>query len=350
MEILNKNLLVLSVLFLILFPAAGFSMKISFFLGQATVTRDGKSTAVKSGDLIKDGDVIKTAKGAIVEVLYDDSSKITIQENTIVQIGSKNIRSSSDVTIIAGSINGKFGKLKKGVHRINTPTTVCSVRGTEFGVSVSKGGDSMVSLKEGSLDIDNPYRELQLKEGQSIEAELGENPDVKNKILNSDEWEDDRNQDVAEDIDERAGKYSEQFDQLEANNEKTQSEVIELSERTKKIATKDDLETSGMEIAAAEEDIEHDILMNEASKLSAENLMQDYEGSEHYTELEKMTQKGDAVMEQQKKNYQAIQKVKQEYKKAYDRIMKKYKDDKSRIFKNLDDYKKSMHQTNEDNK
>lgn len=207
----------------------------------------------------------------------------------------------------------------------------------------------MVSLKEGSLDIDNPYRELQLKEGQSIEAELGENPDVKNKILNSDEWEDDRNQDVAEDIDERAGKYSEQFDQLEANNEKTQSEVIELSERTKKIATKDDLETSGMEIAAAEEDIEHDILMNEASKLSAENLMQDYEGSEHYTELEKMTQKGDAVMEQQKKNYQAIQKVKQEYKKAYDRIMKKYKDDKSRIFKNLDDYKKSMHQTNEDN-
>lgn len=348
MKIVNKNLLALSILILLLFPVAGFPMKISFFLGQVTVTQDGKSASVKMGDLIKDGDVIRTAKGAIVEVIYDDSSKITIQENTIVQIGSKKIRSSSDITIIAGSINGKFGKLKKGVHRINTPTTVCSVRGTEFGVSVSKGGDSMVCLKEGSLDVDNPYGKVQLDEGQSIEAELGESPEVKNKILNSDEWESDKNQDVVEGIDERAGKYSKQFDQLEANNEKNQSKVMKLSARTKKIATKKELEKSGMEIAAAEEDIEHDILMNEASKLNAENLMRDYEGSEHYTELGKMTQKGDAVMERQEKSYQAVQKVKQEYKEAYDRIMKKYKDDKSGIFKNLDDYKKSI-QINRDN-
>lgn len=347
MKTFNRNMLVFA-LFFMLVPALGFSMKISFFLGQATVTRDGKSAAVKSGDIIKDGDVIKTAKGGIVEVLYDDSSKITIQENTVVQIGSKNIKGSSDVTIIAGTINGKFGKLKKGVHRINTPTTVCSVRGTEFGVSVSKGGDSMVNLSEGSLDIDNPYGEVQLKEGQSIEAELGEDPDVKDKILDSDEWQNEANEDVDDDIDERAEKYSEQFDQLEANNEKSQSDVKDLSDRTKKVSNKEDLEKAGMDIASAEEDIEHDMLMNEASKLSAENLMQDYEGSEHFTELEKVSHKGDAVMEQQKKNYQAIQKVKQEYKEAYDRIMKKYKDDKTKIFKNLDDYKKSMHEKKEE--
>ena len=346
MKTLNRNVLPFVVFFMLL-PALGFSMKISFFLGQATVTRNGKSAAVKSGDIIKDGDVIKTAKGGIVEVLYDDSSKITIQENTIVQIGSKNIKGSSDVTIIAGTINGKFGKLKKGVHRINTPTTVCSVRGTEFGVAVSKGGDSMVNLNEGSLDIDNPYGEVQLKEGQSIEAGLGENPDVKDEVLNSDEWENETNKDVAEDIDERAEKYSEQFDQFEANNEKNQIDVKNLSDRTKKASNKEDLEKAGMEITEEEEDIEHDMLMNEASKLSAENLMQDYEGSEQFTELEKVSRKGDAVLEQQKKNYQAIQKVKQEYKEAYDRIMKKYKDDKSRIFKNLDDYKKSMHEKKE---
>lgn len=346
MKVLHKIIFTF-VIILMLIPVMGFSMKISFFLGQATVTRDGKTAAVKSGDIIKDGDVIKTAKGGIVEVLYDDNSKITIQENTIVQIGSKNIKGASDVTIIAGTINGKFGKLKKGVHRINTPTTVCSVRGTEFGVSVSKGGDSMVNLSEGSLDVDNPYGEVKLREGQSIEAELGENPDVKDEVLNSDEWENDANDDVAEDIDERAGKYSEQFDQFEANSEKNQSDVKDLSDRTKKVSNKDELEKAGMEIAEAEEDIEHDMLMNEASKLSAENLMQDYEGSEQYTELEKAAQKGDAVLEQQKNNYKAIQKVKQEYREAYDRIMKKYKDDRTKIFKNLDDYKKSMQENKE---
>lgn len=347
MKTINRNVFIF-IFFLIFIPAAGFSMKISFFLGQATVTRDGNSAAVKSGDIIKDGDVIKTSKGAIVEVLYDDTSKITIQENTIVQIGSKNIKNSSDITIIAGTINAKFGKLKKGVHRINTPTTVCSVRGTEFGVSVSKGGDSMVSLNEGNLDIDNPYEEVQLKEGQSIEAELGDKPDVNDNVLDFNEWNNQTNKDVDENIDERAEKYSEQFDQFEKNNDKSREDVKDLSERTKKVSNKDDLEKSGRDIAEAEEDIEHDILMNDASRLSAENLMQDYEGSEQFTELENSARKGNAVMEQQKKNYQAIQKVKQEYKEAYDRIMKKYKDDKSRIFKNLEDYKKGVNEQKEE--
>lgn len=345
---MNKTNIIKFALLFLLIPAMGFPMKISFFLGQASVTRDGKTAAVKSGDIIKDGDVIKTAKGGIVEIQYDDSSKITIQENTIVQIGSKNIKGASDITIIAGTINGKFGKLKKGVHRINTPTTVCSVRGTEFGVSVSKGGDSMVNLNEGNLDIDNPYGEVNLKEGQSIEAELGENPDVKDEVLDSKEWNNDTNEEVAENIDERAEKYSEQYDQFEANSEKNQSEVKDLSDRTKNVSNKEDLEQAGVDIAEAEEDIEHDMLMNEASNLSAENLMQDYEGSEQFSELEKVSQKGNSVMEEQKKNYQAIQKVKQEYKEAYDRIMKKYKDDKSKIFKNLDDYKKSMHEKKEE--
>ncbi len=347
MKTLSRKTVVFIAFFMLL-PAFGFSMKVSFFLGKATVTREGKSTAVKSGEIIKDGDIITTAKGGIVEVQYEDYSKITIQENTIVQIGSQKIKGASDITVIAGEIKGKFGKLKKGVHRINTPTTVCSVRGTEFGVSVSKGGDSMVNLSEGSLDIDNPYGEVKLKEGQSIEAELGENPDVRDEVLNSDEWENEVNEDVAEDIDKRAEKYSDQFDQFGSNSEKNQKDVMALSDKTKKISSRDELEKSGMEIAEAEEDIEHDMLMNEASKLSVENLMQEYEGSENYTELEKASQKGDAVMEQQEKNYQAIQKVKQEYKEAYDRIMKKYKDDKSKIFKNLDDYKKSMHEKKEE--
>ncbi len=344
---IQKTLSSVCLIIFLLFPVMGYSMKVTFFLGQATVTRDGKAASIKVGDLIKEGDVIKTAKGGIVEVVYDDNSKITIQENTIVQIGSKNVKGSSDITVVAGEIKGKFGKLKKGVHKINSPTTVCAVRGTEFTVSVSKGGDSLVNLSEGSLEIDNAYGEVKLEEGQSIEAELGDEPEIVYDTVDSDEWEGEKNEAVSDDIGDRAEKYNEHFDQFGKNNDKSSSEMQGLSDRTRNAKNKEDLQKSGEEIAAAEEDLENDMLMNEASRLSVENLMEDYEGSEEYSELEKASEKGNAVMEQQKKNYEAIQKVKQEYKEAYDRIMKKYKDDKTKIFKNLDDYKKSMKENKE---
>ena len=346
MKSINKFMLTFVVLFM-MFPALAFSMKISFFLGKATVTRNGKTAGVKSGDIIKEGDVIRTPKGGIVEVLYDDNSKITIQQNTVVRIGSKNVKGSSDVTVIAGEIKGKFGKLKKGVHRINTPTTVCSVRGTEFTVAVSNGGDSLVNLDEGRLDVDNAYDKVMLKEGQSIETETGNEPDVRNKKLDSDEWADDMNEDVADDPEERAEMYSEHFKQFGVNSDKSENDIKGLSDKTKKLTSKEDLEAAELEIIKTEEDVEHDMLMNEASKLSVENLMEDYEGSEHYKDFEEAVEKGNAVMEQQKKNQQAINKVKKEYKEAYDRIMKKYKSDKTRIFQNLDNYKKSMHNNKE---
>lgn len=343
MSIQNK-FKALCIVLLIALPVTGYSMKVSFFLGEATVTRDGKSAAIKSGDLIKEGDIIKTGKGGIVEVLYDDKSKITIQQNTVVQMGSKNVKGSSDLTVIAGEIKGKFGKLKKGVHKINSPTTVCAVRGTEFTVCVSEGGDSLVSLKEGSLDIDNAYGEVKLEEGQSVEANLGEEAEVSNETVDSDEWKNEMNEDVSENIDDRADKYNRHFDRFGQNNEKSSAELKDLSEKTRKASSKDDLEKSGMAIVEAEDDLENDMYMSEASRLSVENLMQDYEGTEQYSDLEKAAEKGNAVMEQQKKNYEALQKVKQEYKDAYDRIMKKYKEDKTKIFKNLDDYKKSLYE------
>ena len=337
------KIIMISALLFSLFPVFGYSMKVTFFLGTSTLTRNGKTINLQVGDVVSNGDIIKTAKNGVVELLYDDTSKITIKGNTIVQIGSKNVKDSGDVAVISGEVNGKFVKLKKGEHKLGTPTTICGVRGTEFTIGVSKGGDSKVDLKEGKLDVRNPYGKVELNEGFSAEADVAGEP-VSGEIEgNIGEWQNARDESLNDDIEIQADKYETHINNFGEESETSAKELTDLSESTKKAATKEDLALSGDRIINSESKIEEDMLMSEASKSSIENLREDY-GSKNAKIKEKfqtIAKKCNKVQEQQMKNYQAIQKVKEEYKKAYDNIMNKYKDDKTKIFKNLEEYKKT---------
>lgn len=324
-------------------PVSGYSMTVSFFLGTSTLSRDGKSIDLKVGDIVSNGDIIKTAKNGIVELLYDDNSKITIKGNTVVQIGSKNVKGSGDVAVISGEVSGKFVKLKKGEHKLGTPTTICAVRGTEFTMGVSKGGDSKIELSEGKLDVRNPYGNVELNQGFSVEADVAGEPVSGENEKNLEQWQKGKDESLDENIDLQADRYETHIKNFEEESHTSSKELIGLSESTKNASTKEDLALSGDKIINSESKIEENMLMNEASKNNIENLMTDY-GSKNKAIKEKfgsIAKNCNKVQEQQVKNYEAIQKVKEEYKKAYDNIMKKYKDDKSKIFKNLDDYKKT---------
>ena len=326
-----------------LIPIAGYSMKVSFFLGTSTLIRNGKSIELKVGDIVANGDIIQTAKNGIVELMYDDTSKITIKGNTEVQIGSKNVKDSGDVAVISGEVSGKFVKLKKGEHKIGTPSTVCAIRGTEFTMGVSKGGDSKVELKEGKLDVRNSKGRIELNEGFTAEAELAGEPVSGENEGNLEEWQNAKDQSLETNIESQADRYESHINNFGEESDLSAKELEALSESTKKAVTREDLEISGNKIENSENKIEDNMLMNETSRGSIENLMNDY-GSKNAAIKDKFKSISDRcnkVEEQQLKNYQAIQKVKEDYKKAYDNIMKKYKDDKTKIFKNLEDYKKT---------
>ncbi len=346
------KIIMTAILLLSLFPVFGYSMKVTFFLGTSTLTRNGKTVNLKMGDNVSSGDIIKTAKNGIVELLYDDTSKITIKGNTIVQIGNKNIKDSGDVAVISGEVSGKFVKLKKGEHKLGTPTTICAVRGTEFTMGVSKGGDSKIELKEGKLDVRNPYGRIELEEGFSVEAEVAEEP-VSGEIEGDlSEWQNDKNESLDDNIESQADKYENHINNFGDRSEADAKDLESINELTKKAATKDDLAVAGDKIAKAESDNGDNILMNEASKNSIEILKEDY-GSKNKAikdKFQSIAERCNVVQDQQLKNQQAIQKVKEEYKKAYDNIMKKFKDDKSKIFKNLDDYKKNNPMKKDENK
>jgi len=326
-----------------LIPVFGYSMTVSFFLGASTLTRNGKTISLKVGDIVSNGDIIKTSKNGLVELLYEDSSKITIKGNSVVQIGSKNVKDSGDVAVVSGEVSGKFVKLKKGEHKLGSPTTICAVRGTEFKMGVSKGGDSRIELTEGKLDVRNPYGKVELNQGFSVEADVAGEPVSGENENNLEQWQDAKDESLSTNIDVQADRYETHIKNFDEKSRSSSTELAGLSESAKKASTKEDLAVTGDKIVNSEAEIEENMLMNEASKNSIENLMTDYgaknkEIKEKFRSLAKSCNK---VQEQQIKNYEAIQKVKEEYKKAYDNIMEKYKGDKSKIFKNLDDYKKT---------
>ncbi len=339
----NLKIIIAGFLLLTLFPIYGYSMKVTFFLGKSTLTRNGKTINLKVGDNVSNGDIIKTTKNGVVELQYDDTSKITIKGDTVVQIGNKLVKGSGDVAVISGQVSGKFVKLKKGEHKIGTPTTICAVRGTEFIMGVSKGGDSRIELTEGKLDVRNPYGRVELNSGSSADIELADKPEIGDIEGNVEEWKSGKDESLEDDIENQADKYQTHIENFGERSESDAKKLESINELTKKAATKDDLAVAGEEIVKAESENEDNMLMNESSKSSVEILKEDY-GSKNKAikdKFQSIAERCNVVQQQQLQNQQAIQKVKEEYQKAYDNIMKKFKNDKTNIFKNLQDYKKN---------
>ena len=326
----------------ILSPLYAYSMKVSFFLGDVKMERKGKVAALKMGNSVGNGDVIKTGKGAMVELSYPNNSKITVQGNTVVKIGSSNIKDSDEVSIISGKVKGKFEKLQKGEYKFYTPTTVCSVRGTEFDVAVSKGGDSMTSLTEGGLDIENFYGSIKLKPGSSVEAEVAGKPSAKRKNLEPDSWESSKNKSLEKKADKQAQKYNKYMDRFEEESDKTSTVIDEIGKEVEGIESEDDLKTSGEKVSKTEKNTAAYLMLCEASNMNVRSLMDDFEGEDVYGKFQEAADKSNKVQDQQLANYQAIQKVKEDYKEAYGKIMGKFKDDKDKIKKGLRDFKKDM--------
>jgi len=118
-------------------------------------------------------------------VTYNTSAELELPDGSILKIASdtnfqlKGVRSStkeesSNIASLA------FGKLRAvaaagnaNSTRVNTPTAVCGVRGTDFGVSVNNNGE-FLAVKEGAVEfVKNTGESIVLQAGQYANA-LGE--------------------------------------------------------------------------------------------------------------------------------------------------------------------------------
>jgi len=106
---------------------------------------------------LNDGDHIQTGDDGFGALVYlDDKSMIKIKENTNFDVlGTKNQgQISKRIKINNGTVKASIQKGEMGGFIIETPTSVATVKGTEFWMVTSSEGDQVFGL-EGTVELKN---------------------------------------------------------------------------------------------------------------------------------------------------------------------------------------------------
>ncbi len=153
--------------------SASAGVSISELKGVARVRRPNTVSwnEVPAHYVLAPGDELKTDRGARATLLFDDGSRVEVGPNSSYLLEE----AESGKT----SMSLSFGRLKAWVTKatsrrfaVRTPTAVCSVRGTEFGVDVARDGNTRVELFSGLLGVaDQKGNEVLLQPGQQLDVD-----------------------------------------------------------------------------------------------------------------------------------------------------------------------------------
>ncbi len=320
-----KTITYLHAALILIIPSEVFPVEISFFIGNGTLVRNGKQTQVAVGKTLQPGDYLKTGKGSFLEIIYRDGSKIKLNESSSATIGSKNIAGSDRVSLITGTATGSIKKLLKSSAKSYTPTIVCAVRGTEYTLTVSTGGDTRVDVREGAVEIINPRGTAGVKENESSETFMGGKPSPSSG--SSEEWKNKNDRDFEKNAPARYEGYEQHLKSLNERSLETGGVLVTVRSAIDGADSTESLEKAGNLMNSAAEKAEDDLLMNEALNFSVRDIADSYQGkddavSDRFRAIEK---KSGMVAEEQKKNLAALKKIKEDYLKAREKIMGTYK-------------------------
>ena len=125
---------------------------------------------VSAGQVLVPGDQLRTASGARATVTFDDASRVVLNPGSSFTLREATPQASG-MELKLGSLKAWISKSLNRRFQVRTPTAVCSVRGTEFGVNVDGTGDTRVQMFGGLLAVsDQSGNEVLVKDRESIEV------------------------------------------------------------------------------------------------------------------------------------------------------------------------------------
>lgn len=127
---------------------------VAFYKGDVTVRKKGAlPVQVQVKDQINNDDIIRTGEKSCLVVQSTDGITLRFEQNTEALIQSLKNNTKKIIILNNGKILSSVSKLKKGEEfSIKTPTTVASVRGTEF-LTAFNGRDSIVAVRSGKVSV-----------------------------------------------------------------------------------------------------------------------------------------------------------------------------------------------------
>ena len=132
--------------------------------GQADVLTGGrgKPVALRTGRLVREGDVVRTGPRSAVElrwVRWVGGMRVRLGENTSFKVKKAIVNQStkdeeSRLWVDRGSIWVRLRKVLRARSKfeVETPTVVAAVRGTTFGVTVEADGTTHIEVYEGQVE------------------------------------------------------------------------------------------------------------------------------------------------------------------------------------------------------
>lgn len=152
-----------------------FQALITFLSGEVYVSRDsGEWKEAVIGESLKQGDSLRVDEDSYCEVQFGNTATIRIQQNTEVRLKDILLQmrlTKVKVALTAGAVLCKVRKLSKNDRfKIQTPSVICGVRGTQFVVRFSRSKGTVVAVKRGRvavlpavLDVDAIKEKLKTK-------------------------------------------------------------------------------------------------------------------------------------------------------------------------------------------
>lgn len=133
---------------------------VSYLEGTASKSSDGKDwKSISKGDLLKEGESVKTGTKSRLELTLPDGSKMRFSEGTNFKVDAlifKEEERSLGIDVFFGKAWAKVSKGKKGSRfEVKTPNAVAGVRGTVYRVDVNNDTSSLVRVYDGEVAVGN---------------------------------------------------------------------------------------------------------------------------------------------------------------------------------------------------
>ncbi len=144
-----------------------------------------------SGQKVRTGDIIQTGAKSFVMINADGNS-IRIQANTKVKFTQDiiNNKQQSSMALFNGSVNCKMDRLKKrnSGYNVNTASSTCAVRGTEFDVAAGADGKTILQVTDGKVVLSGTSKSVDVSKDQESSVKIGGEPEPV-KIIKRQDWE-----------------------------------------------------------------------------------------------------------------------------------------------------------------
>ena len=124
------------------------------------------------GTLLYDGDRLTTQRAAMAAVLFTDGSLLKINDLSDVTLNvtpTKDGQLNAKVDLPLGQLWAKVTR-RESEFQVETPSSVASVKGTEFSVFVDEDGSSSLFVFSGLVEFGNDINRVMVKKNQKSTA------------------------------------------------------------------------------------------------------------------------------------------------------------------------------------